>query len=51
MGGKGGEGRGREERKGEGRERAMSPPTIWTKFTPITVQSCGNEACHFLSKQ
>ena len=30
-----GEGRGGEGRRGKGKERAMSPPTIWRKFTPM----------------
>ena len=30
-----GEGRGGKARAGEGKERAMSPPTIWRKFTPM----------------
>ena len=35
--GRAGEERGREETEGEGKERAMSPPTIWRKFTPMAV--------------
>jgi len=35
--GRRGEGRGGKERGGEGKERAMSPPTIWTKFTPMPL--------------
>jgi len=35
--GKGREGKGREEREGEGKERAMNPPTIWRKFTPMVT--------------
>jgi len=31
------EGRGGEGRRGKGKERAMSPPTIWKKFTPMCM--------------
>jgi len=29
------EGKGGEGREGDGKERAMSPTTIWRKFTPM----------------
>ena len=35
-----GEGRGGEGRGREGKERAMSPPIIWRKFTPMTAAAC-----------
>jgi len=34
----GGENRGGEGSRGKGKERAMSPSTIWRKFTPMTMK-------------
>ena len=34
-----GENRGGEGSRGKGKERAMSPSTIWRKFTPIDAST------------
>jgi len=43
--GRRGEGRRGEERKGKGKERAMSPPTIWRKFTPMPAMAPISKIC------
>ena len=47
--GRRGEGKGGEGRGGKGKERAISRPTIWRKFTPMFITPEGSKISMTLS--